>query len=136
MKIKLAPHGIMPTRAHATDAGLDLYAPEAKKVPARGSAVFDTGVHIELPPNTAGIVKSKSGLNFKHNLTSTGTIDCGYSGSICVKLYNHGDRPYMVERGDKISQLVIVPILTPELEVVDELEETERGSGGFGSTGR
>ena len=86
--------------------------------------------------HTAGFIKSKSGLNVKHNLTSDGVIDVGYTGSICVKLYNHGDKPYQVERGDKISQLVVVKIETPELELVDELEETDRGNNGFGSTGR
>lgn len=136
MKIKLDSDAIMPTRAHDTDAGLDLYATQSKKIPARGSAVFDTGVHIELPPNTAGMIKSKSGLNVKHDLTSEGVVDVGYTGTICVKLYNHGDKPYQVERGDKISQLVIVSIMTPELEPVDDLEETDRGNNGFESTGR
>lgn len=119
MKIKLDSDAIMPTRAHDTDAGLDLYATQPKKIPARGSAIFDTGVHVELPSNTAGFIKSKSG-----------------TGSICVKLYNHGDKPYQIERGDKISQLVVVKIETPTLELVDELEETDRGNNGFGSTGR
>lgn len=136
MKIVLDENAFMPTRAYETDAGLDLYATETKVVPARGSAVFDTGVHIELPKGTAGMVKSKSGLNVKHNLTSEGVVDVGYVGSVCVKLYNHGDKDYTVSRGDKISQLVIVPILTPALELVDRLEETERGNGGFGSTGK
>ena len=136
MKIVLDENAFMPTRAYPTDAGLDLYATETKVVPARGSAVFDTGLHIELPKGTAGMVKSKSGLNVKHNLTSEGVVDVGYVGSICVKLYNHGDKDYTVSRGDKISQLVIVPILTPTLELVDSLEETERGTGGFGSTGK
>lgn len=136
MKIKLDANAIMPTRAHETDAGLDLYAPECKMVPAGGSVVFDTGVHVQLPVGTAGMLKSKSGLNVKHGITNEGVIDVGYTGSICVKLYNHWDKPYFVKRGDKISQLVIVPILTPTLEVVDKLEETERGNGGFGSTGR
>lgn len=136
MKIKLDPGAFMPTRAHETDAGLDLYAMAYTKIPARGSAIFDTGVHVELPKGTAGMLKSKSGLNVKHNLTSEGVVDVGYTGSICVKLYNHGDKPYMVERGDKISQLVVVKIESPELEVVDELKETDRGNNGFGSTGR
>ena len=128
----------MPTRAHDTDAGLDLYSREDKKVPAQGSAVFDTGVHIELPKNplTVGFLKSKSGLNIRNNITSDGTIDVGYTGSIRVKLYNHGKISYAVNRGDKISQLVILPILTPELELAETLRETERGDGGFGSTGR
>ena len=136
MKIKLDPGAKLPTRAHDTDAGLDLYAMKQDYVPAHGSAVFDTGVHIELPPNTVGMVKSKSGLNVKHHLTSEGVIDEGYTGSIVVKLYNHGKNGYYIESGDKISQLVILPIIKPELELVDELEETDRGDGGFGSTGR
>lgn len=136
MKIKLEPWAIMPTRAHDTDAGLDLYAAEDRVVPAHGSATFDTGVHVQLPPLTAGMLKSKSGLNVKHNITSDGVIDVGYTGSICVKLYNHSGIPYTVKRGDKISQLVVVDIHIPHIQVVDELEKTERGNNGFGSTGR
>lgn len=136
MKIKLDPWAICPTRAHETDAGLDLYAAEDRVVPAHGSAVFDTGVHVELPPYTAGMLKSKSGLNVKHNITSDGVIDVGYTGSICVKLYNHGFDNFQVRKGDKISQLVVVDIQTPHIQIVDELEETERGDAGFGSTGR
>lgn len=138
MKIKLEPWAIMPTRAHDTDAGLDLYAAEDQVVPAHGSATFDTGVHVQLPPFTAGMLKSKSGLNVKWNITSDGVIDVGYTGSICVKLYNHGYDNFEIRKGDKISQLVIVPVVIPpdELELVDELEETERGNNGFGSSGR
>lgn len=136
MKIKLDPWAIMPTRAHDTDAGLDLYSCEEKTVPAFGSALFNTGVHVQLPPNTAGMIKSKSGLNVKHGITSDGVVDVGYTGSIRVKLYNHSDTAYRVKRGDKISQLVIVPVVIPPLVVVDELEESERGDNGFGSTGR
>ena len=136
MKIKLEPWAIMPTRAHNTDAGLDLYAAEDRMVPAHGSATFDTGVHVQLPPFTAGMLKSKSGLNVKHNITSEGVIDVGYTGSICVKLYNHGFDNFQVRKGDKISQLVIVDIHIPHIQVVDELDETERGDNGFGSTGR
>lgn len=127
----------MPTRAHEFDAGLDLYsAYDDVYIFPRESELFDTGVHIQLPKNTAGFLKSKSGLNVKHGITSEGVIDVGYVGSIMVKLYNHGDKPYLVRKGDKISQLVILPCLLPELEVVDSLEDTERGTGGFGSTGR
>jgi dUTP pyrophosphatase len=136
MKIKLDNGAFMPTRAHEDDAGLDIYAREKQVVPAKGSAVFDTGVHIELPKGTVGMLKSKSGLNVKHGLTSEGVIDVGYTGSICVKLYNNSDIPYLVHKGDKISQLVIMPILTPALELVGDLEATERGNGGFGSTGK
>lgn len=136
MKIKLDPGAHMPTRAHPTDAGLDLYAREAQIVPAKESAIFDTGVHIELPIGSVGFIKSKSGLNVKHGITSEGVIDVGYTGSITVKLYNHSGFDYHVEAGDKISQLVILPIFAPHMKLVDELEETERGDNGFGSTGR
>lgn len=136
MKIMLETNAIMPTRAHSTDAGLDLYARDTQIVPAKESAKFDTGVHIELPVGTAGFLKSKSGLNVKHGLTGEGVIDVGYTGSIVVKLYNNSGFDYTVNAGDKISQLVILPILTPELELVDELESTERGDKGFGSSGR
>lgn len=136
MKIKLDPGAICPTRAHDTDAGLDLYATEDKTVPPYGSATFDTGVHVQLPPFTAGFLKSKSGLNVKHGITSEGVIDVGYTGSIVVKLCNHSDTTYMVRRGDKISQLVIVDIELLPVEIVYELDDTDRGNNGFGSTGR
>lgn len=136
MKIKLDPWAIMPTRAHDTDAGLDLYAAKDATVNEYSSVLFDTGVHVQLPPNTAGMIKSKSGLNVHHGITSEGVVDVGYTGSICVKLYNHSGVPYEVKRGDKISQLVIVPVVIPPIVVVDELEKSERGSNGFGSTGR
>ncbi len=136
MRIKLDHGAFMPTRAYDTDAGLDLYAMTTQIVPAKESAVFDTGVHIELPYGTVGMIKSKSGLNVKHGLTSEGVIDVGYTGSIVVKLYNHSGYDYTVNAGDKISQLVILPMLTPDLELVDRLDDTERGAGGFGSTGK
>ena len=136
VKIQLDEGAIMPTRAHDTDAGLDLYATRTQIIPARESAKFDTGVHIQLPPQTVGMLKSKSGLNVNHGITSEGVIDVGYTGSIVAKLYNNSGYDYKVNAGDKITQLVIMPILTPTLEVVDSLEETERGAGGFGSTGK
>ena len=136
MKISLDPGAKMPTRAYPTDAGLDLYARDTQIVPARESAIFDTGVHIELPPDTAGLVMSKSGLNVKHGLTSEGVIDVNYSGSIVVKLYNNSGYDYTINAGDKISQLLIVPIIAPPLELVDKLEEHGRANKGFGSSGK
>lgn len=136
MKIKLDKGTFMPTRAHLKDGGLDLYAMETQIVPAKESATFDTGVHVELPEGTAGLLVSKSGLNIIHSITSDGLIDEGYTGSIQVKLYNNGGYDYKVNAGDKISQLLIVPVLRPKLEVVDELGSTERGECGFGSSGR
>lgn len=126
----------LPVRAHEEDGGFDLFAPVGKMVPAGGSAEFDTGVHMAIPKGYVGFLKSKSGLNVKHNLTGEGVIDAGYMGSICVKLYNNGDKDYEFKRGDKIIQIVLLPIITPKLRQTDTLEETERGANGFGSTGR
>lgn len=140
MKVKLDPGAYMPTRAHETDAGLDLYSPIDAMVSWAGSksgssVTIDTGVHVEIPAGYVGMIKSKSGLNVKHGIVSEGVIDSGYTGSIRVKLYNHGNSTVFIQSGMKISQLVLLPIITPELELVDELEATERGDGGFGSTG-
>ena len=148
MKIMLDEGAVMPTRAHPWDAGLDLYTPDDVIVPRSeigniglfdvdiGSVTIDTGVHIEIPEGYVGFIKSKSGLNVKHGLTAEGVIDSHYTGSIAVKLYNHNYKAYRFKAGDKIAQLVILKCELPELEVVDHLEETDRGDGGFGSTGR
>ena len=136
MKVKLDPGAHMPTRAHAADAGLDLYALRDVLIPARGSAVVDTGVHVAIPEGYVGMLKSKSGLNVKRNILGEGVIDAGYTGPIVVKLYNQGDEDVTIEAGMKLIQLVILPILTPALELADSLDDTERGAGGFGSTGK
>ena len=136
MKIKLDSGAFIPVRAHDTDAGADLRSPVDTSIPARGSCVIDTGVHIQLPHGYVGMLKSKSGLNVKHGITSEGVIDEGYTGSIMVKLYNHSDEPYKIERGDKITQLVIVPCEYVDFDLVDDLEDSERGDDGFGSTGK
>lgn len=136
MNIVLDEGAKMPTRAHSGDAGLDLFSREDATVKARGSYVFDVGVHIEIPYGATGFIKSKSGLNVKHGITSEGVIDYGYTGSIRVKLYNNSDYDYEVKAGDKISQLVILPVVLADVEEVDSLKNTERGNGGFGSTGK
>ena len=135
MKIVLDNGAFKPYKAHPEDAGFDLMARGRQTVPAHGSATFDTGVHIEIPQGYVGFLKSKSGLNVKHGLTSEGVIDAGYTGSICVKLYNNTRIPYTVEKGDKISQLVILQIYSAELEVVASLDEPASGNNGFGSSG-
>lgn len=136
IKVMLDPGAKMPTRAHDTDAGLDLYSPVDAVIYHSDSVKIDTGVHVAIPAGYVGMVKSKSGLNVRYNITSEGVIDCGYTGSIVVKLYNHGNCSVRIEKGQKISQLVLLPIITPELELVDNLESTDRGNGGFGSTGK
>ena len=136
MKVQLDKGAFLPTRAHPQDAGLDIRAMHRQTVPANGSAVFPTGVHVELPKGYAGLLVSKSGLNVNYGITSTGLIDENYTGEIVVRLDNHSNEDYLVRDGDKISQLVIIPIRKPDIELVDKLEEHGRGHHGFGSTGR
>lgn len=137
MKIMLDDGAHMPVRAHSTDAGLDLYSRDERIIYRGQAEVFDTGVHVALPPNTYGKIESKSGLNVNYGVVSCGgVIDEGYTGSIKVKLYNLGDGQYRVRSGDKIAQLIIVPCLYEGCEVVDGFDETERGDNGFGSTGK
>lgn len=135
MKIVLEEGAFLPTRAHDTDAGLDLYTREAFVVPAHGRACVDIGVHMEIPPYYVGFIKSKSGLYRNHGITVDGTVDAGYTGSFNIILCNHSDEDCYFIRGDKIAQIVLLPIVTPQLTVVDSLDETPRGDNGFGSTG-
>ena len=134
--VQIDPGAYMPERAHELDAGLDLRSPIGTLIPGFGSATIDTGIHIQLPPGTVGMLKSKSGLNTKFGITSEGVIDEGYSGEIVVKLYNHSSNTFHIKRGDKISQLVILPVLYLSPVQVDKIEGGERGDNGFGSTGR
>lgn len=136
LKVKLDPGAFEPERAHKADAGYDLRSPVDAVLYPKSSVVIDTGVHVEIPKYMAGFLKSKSGLNVKHNIVGEGVIDSEYTGSICVKLYNLGDKFYRINAGDKITQLVILPVYIPDVELVSALEETERGDNGFGSTGK
>ena len=136
MRITLDKGAHMPERAHDTDAGIDIKAIGEHVIPAHGSQVIKTGVHVQLPHCYGGLFVSKSGLNVSENVCSTGLIDEGYTGELIVKLYNHGRSDYTVHDGDKITQLVIIPVAYEPLEVVDSIDGGERGDGGFGSTGR
>lgn len=135
MKITLDRGATIPTRAHELDAGYDLYSRTDAVIPPHSAWIFDTGVHFQIPAGFVGFVKSKSGLNVKSGLLSTGVIDSGYTGSVVVKLYNHSAQEVTITKGQKISQIVFLPIFTPSLEIVDNLETTARGNNGFGSTG-
>ena len=137
MKIKLDKGAFLPVREHETDAGMDIRALKGVRIPAKSNMVVHTGIHIQLPPKTCGLLVAKSGLNVKNSILTTGLIDEGYTGEIVVNVYNHGDNSYMIMAGDKITQLVILPCYYEQIEIVDSLEEnTDRGSNGFGSTGR
>lgn len=136
VKVVLDDGAYMPEKAHNADAGFDLRTPSKVVIPAKSSRIIPTGVHVQIPYGYVGFLQSKSGLNVKNGILSDGTIDSGYTGSIVAKLYNHGNREKVFENGDKITQLVILPIPEIEMEQVERLEETERGDNGFGSSGR
>ncbi len=139
IKIALDPGAYMPTRAHDFDGGMDFYAMNDVWIRPQSAEFFDTGVHFGVPRGYVGLIQSRSGLMRRNNSMTDGTIDADYTGSIGVMLFNHSKGDLFIKRGDRIAQMVIVPCLLPKLDdfvIVNELEETERGAGGFGSTGR
>lgn len=136
IKVVLDEGAYMPEKAHNVDAGFDIRTPIDVVVESKWHTFIDTGIHIEIPEGYVGMIKSKSGLNCKNNLVAEGVIDTGYTGTIGVKIYNHGKEDYIFKAGDKITQLVILPIPEVNLIQADRLEDTERGNNGFGSTGR
>lgn len=136
LKIMLDPGAIMPTRAYPTDAGLDIYTPVDFTVESGCRKTIDTGVHVAIPKGYVGMLTSKSGLMHKYGILTTGTIDADYRGSIRAVVFNEGWFDVNFKAGDKITQLVIEKIITPELEIAQWMQKTDRGSNGFGSTGR
>jgi len=144
INITLDDDAFLPERAHETDAGADIRTPIDVTVPgskrydddsvAVGCAIVHTGVHVELPENTAGMLKSKSGLNVKCGIIGEGVIDQGYDGEIVVKLYNLGVKDVTMPKGSKIIQLCVMPVLYPAYQQVESIKAGERGSNGFGST--
>lgn len=136
LKVQLDEGAFLPERAHPTDAGADIRTPIDFTLQPWGSYTVDTGVHIQLPEGTKCDVRSKSGLNTKHDIISEGLIDEGFSGEIKVRLHNLSGEPYGFRRGDKITQIVVTPVYYPEIVEVDEVLGGERGASGFGSTGR
>ncbi len=137
IKVVLEKDAYMPEKAHDVDAGFDLRSREEITIHGGSYYLFDTGVRMEIPKGYVGFLKSKSGLNVKHGIVEEGgVIDCGYTGTIGVKLYNESKTDYHINVGDKITQIVILPIPEVELEQVESLEDTERGEGAYGSTGK
>jgi dUTP pyrophosphatase len=136
--IEVLEGGSIPSYARDGDAGADLTASEAAVVPARGRILVKTGVKIAIPYGYVGLVHPRSGLALKSGITvlnTPGTIDSGYRGEVGVILYNSTDADFEVKPGDRIAQLVIQKVSTVEFNVVDALTESDRGEGGFGSTG-
>ncbi|KAL6886635.1 dUTP diphosphatase [Trichoderma longibrachiatum] len=134
---KLSPQARLPTRGSAFAAGYDLYAAKDTVVPARGKVLVDTDISIAVPAGTYGRIAPRSGLASKHFIdTGAGVIDADYRGPVKVLLFNHADADYEIKEGDRIAQLVLERIVTPDVVEVGELEESVRGAGGFGSTGK
>jgi dUTP pyrophosphatase len=138
---RLSADARTPTRANVDDAGLDLYAAEQATIaPAGGRAGVGTGIAVEIPAGHAGLVLPRSGLAAKHGIAlanAPGLIDSGYRGELRVLLLNTDpSEPFEVAPGDRIGQLVIVAVATAEPVEAEDLEDSERGSGGFGSSGR
>ena len=125
-----------PTLGSTKAAGYDLYASERIIVPQNDRKLISTGIKIKLPHNTVGIIKSRSGLAVRNNIDAkAGVIDEDYRGIVKVVLHNSGTSDFEVNIGDRIAQLLVMPILRPQIEIVNTLNDTERGEGGFGSTG-
>ena len=135
---RIHPEATLPAYAHASDAGMDVRSVEDVTIPVGGRALVHTGLVMELPPRYEAQVRPRSGLALRHGVTvlnTPGTIDAGYRGEVGVILANFGDAPFEVKKGDKIAQLVIAPVTQPVIVEVADVNETDRGAGGFGSTG-
>lgn len=139
--MKTNKNATIPNRATTGSAGMDLCAciDEPITIPARGHAVVPTGIAISIPQDFVAMVYARSGLAIKHGiglLNSVGVIDSDYRGEIRVGLVNQFDKDYEIQPNERIAQLIIQPIATPEIVECDSLDDTQRGSGGFGSTGK
>ena len=135
---KLDPGAELPRYAHPGDAGMDLFSNADMLIQPGETKLVPTGIQIELPKGTEGQVRPRSGLALKHQITllnAPGTIDEGYRGEVGVIVINHGKSAFHVEKGMRIAQMVIQPVMRAEVQELKELSDTSRGSGGFGSTG-
>lgn len=139
LKVKLlSEKAQLPQYAHPGDSGLDLFSTKDAIIQPGESTLIPTGISIELPPETEAQIRPRSGLALKHQVTvlnTPGTIDQGYRGEIGVILINHGKSSFKVNVGMKIAQMVIKPLLSVKVKNVEDLDKTDRGAGGFGSTG-
>ncbi len=137
-KLNLA--AVLPKYGSAFAAGADLYAclPSPVLIAPHATALIPTGLAMEIPQGAVGLVYARSGLALKRDLApanKVGVIDSDYRGEVMVALHNHGETPQQIEHGERIAQLVLTPYFTADIEEADALSETERGAGGFGSTG-
>lgn len=134
----ISENAILPKYAHSSDSGLDLFSTVSLEIAPGESKLIPTGIKIELPENTEAQVRPRSGLALKHGITvlnTPGTIDEGYRGEVGVILINHSEVKFQIEAGMKVAQMVIMPVIKVNVIEVDNLSNSERSSGGFGSTG-
>jgi len=134
--LKVSPEATLPTRAHADDAGLDLYCLEDVILTPQKGKTTRTGIAIALPKGFVGLVADRSSMAKKGVKIAGGVIDAGYRGEIHVVLWNISNEEIRVQRGERIAQLLILPVATPQVREVNALDETERGAKGFGSSGK
>lgn len=135
---RIHPDAVLPAYAHPSDAGMDLRSVADVAIAPGKRALVPTGLVMMLPPGYEAQIRPRSGLALKHGVTvlnTPGTIDSGYRGEVGVVLANFGDADFQVRKGDKIAQAVIAPVIRPEIAETDTIDETDRGAGGFGSTG-
>lgn len=137
MKVKkLHPQALLPRRAHPTDSGADLFALQRTVLAPRAITYVHTGIAVELPENTSGVIWGKSSVESKGVKAMAGLVDAPYRGELIVCMYNLNETEFVFEQGQKVAQLVVLPTLYPDFEETEELTDTARGSGGFGSTGK
>ena len=135
--VKETEDAILPEYAHFSDAGADLYSNEEVDIQPNEVKIISTGLKVEIPNGYEMQIRNRSGMTVKTPIiVQLGTVDSDYRGSLGIMMYNHGDIPYRVQKGDKIAQAVIMPTYHGNFLVVDKLTETERGENGFGSTGQ
>ena len=135
---RIHPDAVLPAYAHPSDAGMDVRSVDDVEIAPGGRALVHTGLVMNLPPGYEAQVRPRSGLALKHGVTvlnTPGTIDSGYRGEVGVILANLGDAPFPVRKGDRIAQIVVTPVTQAEIVETDEVDATDRGAGGFGSTG-
>ena len=136
---RIHPDAVLPSYAHEGDAGMDVRSVQALTIQPGRRALVKTGLVAEIPSGYEIQVRPRSGLAFKHGVTvlnSPGTVDSGYRGEIGVILSNFGDEPFPVSVGDRIAQLVVSPVMQAEISETSDVSSSERGEGGFGSTGK
>jgi dUTP pyrophosphatase len=134
---KLDPEAKLPSYAHAGDAGMDLFALEESTIKAGTSGRVRTGISMEIPDGFVGLCWDKSGLSMNHNIkVLAGVLDAGYRGELVLGVFNLGKEDYVFEKHDKVMQILVQPVVRVEIVEADELSDSSRGIGGFGSTGK